>query len=297
VRGADPDETGRVVAVHGRHFRIEDDSTGRHLDCVTRGKKTGIACGDRVRFRATAIDGGVIEETLPRRNLLYRSDQFRSKLLAANVDQVFIVLAASPSPNFELLDRCLVACEGEGIPAAIVVNKADLPETSELLDRLALYARLGYTLIPLSARQDASPLASRLAEKTSILVGASGVGKSTLVNALVPAAEIATQEISEALDSGKHTTTHTRLYALPGGGSLIDSPGMQEFGLRQIEVDALAATFPEFRPLLGQCRFYNCRHLQEPGCAILTGVETGDLDARRWRVYRDLVGENGKTIY
>ncbi|MDD5366149.1 MAG: ribosome small subunit-dependent GTPase A [Gallionellaceae bacterium] len=280
---------GRIVAVHGRHFLVEA-ADGRY-DCVTRGKKGGLACGDRVEIKLTSLDAGVIEKNLPRDNLLYRSDSFHTKLLAANVDQVFIVTAAVPTPDPGLLDRCLVASEAAGIPARIVVNKTDLPETAAWLDKLAPYEAMGYPLIHLAAKQDIAPLAAWLAEKTSILVGASGVGKSTLINSLVPEAEIATREVSEALDTGKHTTTNTRLYHLPGGGALIDSPGMQEFALGHLNQDDLQAAFPEFRPLIGQCRFYNCRHLKEPNCAILAAVEDGRIQRRRWRCYETLCRE------
>jgi len=279
--------TGRVTAVYGRHYRV--DTPAGVLECVTRGKKGGIACNDRVTCRATGAGGGVIETTLPRDNLLYRSDQFRSKLLAANVDQVFIVTAATPSPDPDLLNRCLVAAEAADIPARIVVNKTDLAETGTLLERLAGLEALGYPVIPLSAKQDAGPLRTWLAGKTSILVGASGVGKSTLINALVPEAAVATREVSESLDTGKHTTTHTRLYPLPEGGSLIDSPGMQEFGLGHLDLAALQHAFPEFRPLAGRCRFHNCRHLQEPNCAVLAAVEAGEIARTRWQSYRKLM--------
>lgn len=187
---------------------------------------------------------GAIEQSLPRENLLYRSDRFRSKILAANVDHVFIVVAAVPTPDIDLLNRCLVACEAAGITVSIVVDKADLGETAALLNRLAAYGSLGYAMIILSALHDISPLRASLAGGTSILIGASGVGKSTLINALIPEAEIATQAISTALDTGKHTTTHTRLYHLPDHGALIDfSPGMQEFGLWHLKTQDLQAAF------------------------------------------------------
>jgi ribosome biogenesis GTPase len=294
--GDNPETEGRVVAVHGRHYRVES-ALGRH-DCVTRGKKGGLACGDRIRFRPTGADTGVIEASLPRANLLYRSDAFRAKLLAANLDQVFVVTAARPTPNLALLDRCLVAAEAAGIAAHIVLNKADLVEASTTLaTQLQAYAGLGYDLLSLSAKADVTPLAERLAGRTSILVGASGVGKSTLVNALVPEAEIVTQAISEVLDSGKHTTTHTRLYHLPNGGALIDSPGMQEFGLRHLSTTDLQRAFPEFRGLESGCRFYNCQHLREPGCAVLAALEHGDILPARWQTYRMLIEENAPTPY
>ncbi len=285
--------TGRVVAVHGKRFLVE--AAGERYDCVTRGKKGGIACGDQVEIKPTGADGAVIEQILPRRNLLYRSDHFHTKRLAANVDQVFIVTAAVPTPDRELLDRCLIAAEVAGIPACLVLNKADLAETPPWLEGLRPYAALGYPLIPLSAKCDASPLAAWLTGKTSVLVGASGVGKSTLINALVPEADIVTQTISTALDTGRHTTTYTRLYPLRVGGALIDSPGMQEFALGHVGRLALQAAFPEFRPLIGHCRFYNCRHLKEPGCAILAAVADGRIPRQRWLSYATLCREMERT--
>lgn len=285
-------DSGRVVATHGRHFLVE--TAAAVIDCVTRGKKGGVACNDRVVFRPIGQGAGVIEAILPRTNLLYRSDAHRAKLLAANVDQVLVVTAAVPTPREELLIRCLVAAEAAGIPARIVVNKTDLPETAAYLERLRPYAALGYALVDLAAQGDVSPLLPWLADKTSVLVGASGVGKSTLVNALHPEANAATAEVSASLDAGTHTTTHTRLYRLAGGGTIIDSPGMQEFGLRHLDRDALQAAFPEFRRLAGRCRFHNCRHVREPDCAVLAAVESGAILRERWRVYQALLRENSQ---
>ncbi|MDO9224797.1 MAG: ribosome small subunit-dependent GTPase A [Pseudomonadota bacterium] len=316
---------GRVVAVHGRHFLVEDD-TGI-CECVTRGKKGGVACGDQVTFEITSAGKGVIESIEPRHNLLYRSDEFRSKLLAANIDQAAIVVAAVPAFNEELLIRCLVACEVAEIPALIVLNKADLPETEALARALAPYAELGYPLLLVSAKeevamaeplrvpayvegssqstaeplrvppyQEGSPrgllaeLDQCLSDKTTVFVGASGVGKSTLLNRLVPDANATTGEISLALDAGKHTTTHARLFHLPAsGGALIDSPGMQEFGLKHLNLASLMAAFPEIHSRHGQCRFYNCRHLKEPGCAVLEAAKDGAIMASRIKVYHWLL--------
>ncbi|MDP2834418.1 MAG: ribosome small subunit-dependent GTPase A [Pseudomonadota bacterium] len=283
---------GRVVAVHGHHFLV-DGGEGDHcgvIECVTRGKKGGVACGDSVTFTSTSAGKGVIETIEPRRNLLYRSDEFRSKLLAANIDQAAIVVAAVPAFNEELLIRCLVACEVAEIPALIVLNKADLPETEALARALAPYAELGYPLLLVSAREDVAALEQRLADQTTVFVGASGVGKSTLLNRLVPDANATTGEISLALDAGKHTTTHARLFRLPsGGGALIDSPGMQEFGLKHLNLASLMAAFPEIHSRHGECRFYNCRHLKEPGCAVLEAAKDGTIMANRMKVYHWLL--------
>jgi ribosome biogenesis GTPase len=282
---------GQVVAVHGRHFLVDGGEGGKCgvIECVTRGKKGGVACGDVVNYTLTSAGKGVIENSEPRRNLLYRSDQFREKLLAANVDQAAIVVAAVPQFHEELLIRCLVACEVAEIPAVIVLNKADLPETAALAVALAPYVDLGYPLLLVSAREDVAELDQHLAGKTTIFVGASGVGKSTLLNRLVPDAHATTAEISLALDAGKHTTTHARMFRLPDGGSLIDSPGMQEFGLHHLDLAGLMAAFPEIHSRHGQCRFYNCRHLKEPGCAVLDAAKGGTILASRLRVYHSLL--------
>ena len=286
--------SGLIVAAHGKHFIAELDDQ-RRVTCVTRGKKTGVACGDHVEIAPTSPDQGVIERIAPRTSLLYRSDLFREKIIAANVDQIVIVVAAVPSFYEELINRCLVAAESVKIRALIVLNKTDLPETAAARETLALYETLGYPLLPLCARQAVTPLNAHLLGQTSVLVGQSGMGKSTLINALLPEARAREGEVSTALDSGKHTTTHAMLYHLDTHSHIIDSPGLQEFGLHHLKLEDIAQTFVEFRPHLGQCRFSNCLHLVEPGCAVDEAVKSGTIDSRRLNFYRVLAQEKQRA--
>jgi ribosome biogenesis GTPase len=258
---------GLVVAAFGKRYEVELEDK-RRISCVTRGKKTDIASGDIVEIALTDHHEGVVESITPRKSLLYRSNAFKSKLLAANVTQIVIVLATQPSFYEALLNRCLVAAEAAGIKVLIVLNKCDLVNP-EATDKLAQYAQLGYQTIQLSATENITPLLPLLHGEQSVMVGQSGMGKSTIINALLPHEAARTQEFSAALDSGKHTTTATRLYHLDASSTLIDSPGLQEFGLHHISQFDLEQAFIEFRPYLGHCRFNNCRHLHEPDCAIL----------------------------
>lgn len=278
---------GLVVASYGKRYGVELED-GAELSCVTRGKKTDLACGDRVKVKLTGPSEGVVEQLEPRSSLLYRSNSFRSKMLAANVSQAVIVLATQPSFYEELLNRCLVACEAAGVKAVIVLNKCDLDNAEDVMSRLQDYAALGYTIQPLSARDDISPLRQWLAGETSVLVGQSGMGKSTIVNALLPDKMVRTQEVSTVLDSGKHTTTAAHLYHLDATSKLIDSPGLQEFGLHHLDGEQLELAFVEFRPYLGKCRFNNCRHLKEPDCAIRAAADAGAILPRRLAYYQQL---------
>lgn len=284
--------SGQIVASFGKRYDVELPD-GQQVSCVTRGKKGDLACGDRVDLAMTADHEGVIEQVHPRSSLLYRSNDFRKKYLAANVTQIVIVLAAVPSFYEDLLNRCLIAAEAAGIRALILLNKSDLPETPAALAKLSLYQALGYRVQMLSALQDASALRPLLQGETSVLVGQSGMGKSTLVNALLPEANSRTQEISDVLDSGKHTTTSARLYHLDADSHLIDSPGLQEFGLHHLGTDEMEMAFVEFRPFLGKCRFNNCRHLHEPDCAILNAVREGRISDIRLQSYQKLRAEIG----
>jgi ribosome biogenesis GTPase len=280
---------GQIVAAYGRQFLVElaDGST---IPCVTRGKKGGAACGDRVAIQMTSANQGVIDSIAPRQVLLFRSDAFREKLIAANVTQIVAVVAAVPSFYEELLSRCLIAAEAVGIKALIVLNKCDLiRESAETRARLALYVELGYPLLPLAATQDVAPLRPWLHNQTSVLVGQSGMGKSSIINALLPDIQARTQEISTALNSGRHTTTHAQLYHLDATSHIIDSPGLQEFGLHHLSREDIEHAFVEFRPFRGHCRFNDCKHRVEPGCAVLEAVAQGKIDPRRLEACRKIL--------
>ena len=284
---------GIIIAAHGRQYRVEL-TDGEILSCFPRGKKSEVACGDQVCVQRSGDGQGVIDSVVPRRSLLYRSNAFRQKLVAANVTQIVIVVASEPSFSDELVTRCLVAAESQDLKALIVLNKCDLNDLlPAAIKTLAPFDRLDYPIVQLSARTHADALRPYLEAQTSVLVGQSGMGKSTLINALVPEAKAATREISAALDSGKHTTTHATLYHLDAQSALIDSPGLQEFGLHHLRPTDIEQGFPELRPLIGHCRFRNCRHDREPDCVVHAALERGDIDPRRYASFCKLLSEAG----
>lgn len=289
---------GRIIAAFGRQYLValtQNPTASQPAPgtqpaapwlCFTRGKKSEVACGDWVEVAATGPDQGVIERVQPRSSLLLRANEYRHKLMAANVSQIVIVVATEPGFSDELLTRALVAASSQELAALIVLNKCDLAERLPTARQaLAPYIALGYPVLEVSAREDVSTLRQHLGGHTSILVGQSGMGKSTLVNALIPEARAATREISQALDSGKHTTTHARLYPLDASSCLIDSPGLQEFGLAHLAPAALDAGFPELDACLGHCRFRDCQHQREPDCAVLAALDRGEIHPRRFAFY------------
>jgi len=279
---------GRIVAAFGRQYlvRLADGSL---LPCLTRGKKSNVVCGDGVEILRSGDNQGVIERIAPRTSLLHRSDAYREKLIAANVSQIIIVVASEPSFSDEVITRCLIAAFDQNLDVLIVLNKCDLPvPAAAARQQLAAYRAIGYKVLELSALQDVSTLRPLLQNHTSVLVGQSGMGKSTLINALLPDAQAATREISTVLDSGKHTTTHAKLYSLDATSSLIDCPGVQAFGLHHLSLGEIEQGFIEFAQYLGQCRFRDCHHLHEPGCALLAAVAAGKINARRLELFQQI---------
>ncbi len=287
---------GLVVASYGKRYGVELED-GTQISCVTRGKKNDLACGDYVDIKLTDKHEGVVETLHERSSLLFRSNAFRTKTLAANVTQVVIVLATMPSFYEALLNRCLIAAEAAGIKVLIVLNKCDLKDPTSTLAQLKTYQDLGYTVQALSAKQDIAPLKAWLKHQVSVLVGQSGMGKSTIVNALLPESMVRTQEISDVLDSGKHTTTAAHLYHLDSESDLIDSPGLQEFGLNHLSLEQLEYAFIEFRPYLGKCRFNNCKHIHEPDCAVMNAVNAGKISSTRLAAYQELSQEIDRPEY
>ncbi len=281
---------------------------GRRLICHPRGKKSQTVVGDRVLWQATQ-DEGTIEKVLERRNLFYRQDEIRTKMFAANLDQVLVLIAAEPVFSESQLSRALIAAEAEKITPIIALNKSDLTEPfGQAWERMGVYREMGYTVVPLALKPKAEGIAATELEallpllhgKTTLILGPSGSGKSTFINRLLPGAQVLTNEISTALNSGKHTTTSTSLYWVDEAKTtaVIDSPGFQEFGLNHIEPMHLAGLMPDIKAQAGDCKFYNCTHLHEPGCGVLRALPGGrTISANRFKIYGDLFAELSQKRY
>ncbi|WP_332777055.1 ribosome small subunit-dependent GTPase A [Polaromonas sp.] len=296
---------GLVVAGFGRHVLVET-SAGTRVICHPRGKKSQAVVGDRVQWLPSQ-DEGTIEKIEARSNLFYRQDEMRTKSFAANLDQVLILIAAEPEFSESQLTRALIAAEAERITPIIALNKRDLAEPfSRAWAKLEPYRAMGYQVLPLAIKPkaaDAEPgtqaaeLLALLQGKKTLVLGPSGAGKSSLTNLLVPAAKVLTAEISQALNSGKHTTTSTTLYWIDEArtSALIDSPGFQEFGLHHIDPMHLASYMPDLKAHAQDCKFYNCTHLHEPGCGVISEVKSASspraISANRYRLYSELFAE------
>ena len=290
-----PEEEGLVTAHFGTQVQVESIS-GAVLRCHIRANISGLVTGDRVIYCA-GDPIGVIVAQRERSSELKRPDAYGNlKPVAANIDQIFVVIAPYPEPHGNLIDRYLVAAETVGIEPVILLNKTDLLEDDSALkasieDLLSIYPGLGYRILQVSSQRGGlESLHAALSQRVSVLVGQSGVGKSSLVNALLPEVDLRVGALSENTLKGVHTTTTAQLFHLPTGGSLIDSPGIREFGLWHMNKEQVEQGFCEFRKVLGTCKFRDCQHLMEPGCAILAAVESGAISERRLASYRHIVG-------
>ncbi|MEG0964400.1 MAG: small ribosomal subunit biogenesis GTPase RsgA [Pseudomonas sp.] len=302
-----PEQLGLVIAHFGVQVEVEaqdGDDAGQVFRCHLRANLPALVTGDRVVWRAGNQGIGVIVAQMPRNTELCRPDsRGQLKPVAANVDLIVIVFAPAPEPHANLIDRYLVAAEHAGIHPLLLLNKADLinEENAPALNALlAVYRQLGYPLLEVSAHHGdgMQQLQTRLDGHISVFVGQSGVGKSSLVNSLLPEVQTRVGDLSEWSGQGTHTTTTTaRLYHFPGGGELIDSPGIREFGLGHVSRADVEAGFIEFNDLIGTCRFRDCKHDREPGCALLKALEDGRVQQQRMNSYRSIIASLPQDSY
>ncbi|PJG83995.1 small ribosomal subunit biogenesis GTPase RsgA [Caviibacterium pharyngocola] len=294
----DDAQEGVIVTRYSVHADVENAS-GEIFRCNLRRTLSSVVVGDRVIWHKgnEQLQGisGVIEAVLPRKNEISRPDYYDGlKVIAANIDRIIIVSAVLPALSLNIIDRYLVICETANIPAVIVLNKTDLltPEEYEnAAHQLQIYQAIGYQTMMISAKsgENMENFTALLSEGTSILVGQSGVGKSSLINHILPDVQAQIGEVSELSGLGQHTTTSSRLYHLKQGGDLIDSPGIREFGLWHLDQDKITKGYREFQYFLGTCKFRDCKHENDPGCALRAAVEQGKIHPLRFENYHRLI--------
>ncbi len=280
-------QAGLVITRYGQHLLVENES-GELFKCTGRQNIDLSVAGDQIIFQATDNNNGVITALLERDNQLNRSQ----KLIAANIDELWLVVAIEPHYQFELIDRYLVVAENAGLPINIVVNKIELSDNiKKTKDSFSMYVDAGYSVSYLSVKEQVNikELKNQLNDKTHIFLGQSGVGKSSIINELIPDLNLRVNEISTKSKLGKHTTTNTTLYHIPSGGDLIDSPGIREFQLDELTNKEILNGFREFKPFIGKCKFRNCAHINEPNCAIKTALESGEISYKRYESYLNLI--------
>jgi ribosome biogenesis GTPase len=297
------EEGGLITANFGDSVEVEN-TAGHRVRCQLRQNLPQLVVGDRVVWQSAA-EGGVVTALQPRRSELSRPDIHGNlRPVAANIDQILVVAAPAPAYSPEMIDQYLAAAELTGIMPVLVFNKIDLIDTGNAVaveQLLESYRRLDYEVLTASTHKQhgLDDLRQRLGGKTSVFVGQSGVGKSSLIQALLPEQQLEVGELSEQSGLGQHTTSTSRLYHLPDGGELIDSPGVREFRLWPMEKSQLIHGFREFLPYLGQCKFRDCKHETEPGCALQEAVARGEIEARRLSSYQRIVAqqEQFQTVY
>ena len=283
----DKEYTGKVITRYGQRQLVETNN-GEIFQCLSRQNIGFSVAGDEVLFQKTKQGEAIVTAIYPRRNELQRKD----KLIAANVDQLWLVIALEPHYEFDLIDRYLIMAENSNLPIGIVINKIELSKNEKQLNEdFEHYINLGYEIHSLSVKSgiNVDTFKEKLVNKSHIFLGQSGVGKSSLINSLIPDLELRVNEISIKSKLGKHTTTNTTLYHIPSGGDLMDSPGVREFQLDNLSEEQIVRGFREFKALSDKCRFRNCRHINEPDCAIKVALENGDISNNRYESYLNIL--------